>query len=223
MKENSFLILTGGDISENQLLDFMSMHKDISIICVDGALELADRLGLIPDYLVGDFDTISSEIIQKYRNQVKRGEINTKIYTFCPEKDETDTQIAISLAVEKEAASVSIFGAVGSRMDHTIANIQLLKQLLIHEIDAYIINEHNRIYLKDKSFDVEKKKVFGTYFSLIPFDGTVKDVTLTGFKYNTDSVDFQIGSSLGVSNELLKDKGNVRFTKGTFLVIEAND
>lgn len=223
MDEACFLILTGGNLYESLIVDFLQKQKECKIICVDGALALADKMNLSIDYLVGDYDTISPDIISKYRERVKMGELKTKIYSFQAEKDETDTEIAISLALKLNANEICLMGATGTRMDHVLANIHLLQKPLKQKVSAYMLDRNNRIYLKDSSFQVEKNKLYGPYFSLVPFGGKVKAVTLSGFKYNTHSIDYQMGCSFGVSNELLLEKGNVSFQEGTFIVIEAND
>jgi len=223
MDENCVLIITGGKLNQSLIKEFLNNHVVENIICVDGALTLCNQINLSIDYLVGDYDTVSQDLINEYRKRVKTGEIKTKILSFQPEKDETDTQIAISLALQLGAKEIYLMGATGTRMDHVLANIHLLKKPLEKKVDAYILDEHNLIYLKDCSFEVEKNKVYGPYFSLIPFGDKVKAVTLSGFKYNTDAIDFLLGNSLGVSNELLMENGYVTFEEGTFIVIEAND
>lgn len=223
MKKNCFLIVTGGRLDSSFVEEFLNTHDVQTIICVDGALALCDRMELPIDYLVGDYDTVSPELITEYRNRAQSGEIETRILSFDPEKDQTDTQIAILLALELGAGEVYLLGATGSRMDHALANISLLRVFLERGVDAYIMDENNRIYLKDRPFQINEKQVYGDYFSLIPFGGTVKSVTLTGFKYNTDRIDFLLGDSLGVSNELILEEGNIDFETGTFIVIEAKD
>ncbi len=220
---NKYVILTGGNLDEEFVSAYLEKQKDITIICVDGALVLADRLKLPIHYLVGDFDTVPGELLEHYRQAVTEQKIETCILAFKPEKDETDTQIAITLAVEKGAEEIVVLGGTGSRIDHLLANIHLLMVPLLREIKAYILDRNNKVYLQNKTFSVEKNQVYGNYFSLIPLDGTVKGVTLTGFKYNTEFVDFECGSSLGVSNEVLMDVGKVAFSQGVFVVIEARD
>ena len=223
MDDNCFLIITGGNLNQSLIKEFLNQRNVEKIICVDGALTLCNQMNLSIDYLVGDYDTVSEDLINEYRKRVQAGEIKTKILSFQPEKDETDTQLAISLALQLGAKEIYLMGATGTRMDHVLANIHLLKKPLDEKVDAYILDEHNRIYLKDCSFQIEKNKVYGHYFSLIPFGNKVKAVTLAGFKYNTDSIDFLLGNSLGVSNELLMEKGSITFQEGTFIVIEAKD
>lgn len=223
MKKNKVLILTGGTIKETFLTAFLEREKPDQIICVDGALGIADKLKIPMDYIVGDFDTVSKELIESYKRKIDLSEISTQIREFCPEKDETDTQIALSLALEMKADEICIIGATGSRMDHQLANIHLLIQPMRCGIKAYIADTNNHIYLKNHSFKVKKSDLKGKYFSLIPFEKGINQVTIKGFKYNTNQVDFPMGSSIGVSNELVLEEGTVDFKEGTFLVIESND
>ncbi|MDK2809251.1 MAG: thiamine pyrophosphokinae [Clostridiales bacterium] len=223
MENRDCLIITGGILSEDLIKEYIITHPNAILICVDGALELVHKMKLVPDYIVGDFDTVRPDLIMWYEKQVALGKIKTQIRRFPPHKDETDTHIAVLLAMEVAATNICIMGGIGSRMDHTLANLHLLLQPLKKGIHAYLQNEHNVIYLKEQPFQIEKKATFGDYISLIPFKKTVHRVTLNGFKYNTNAVDFTIEGSLGISNELVEETGSVTFTKGIFIVIEAND
>lgn len=218
-----YLVITGGTLEEEFLRNYLLEYNIDKVICADSALVMADRIGLSIDFLVGDYDSVPENLILLYKEKADRKEILTQIRTYLPEKDETDTQIAVSLAMEEGAGELHILGATGTRIDHLLANIHLLMGPLSCGIPAYIADPHNRIYLKDSSFRVYKNRMYGPYFSLIPFDGSIEGVTLSGFKYNTDKVDFSFGSSLGVSNELLLDRGEVSFSKGIFVVIESKD
>ena len=89
------VILSGGDLNKTFAKDFLQRESYDWIICVDGALKVADELGLKLDWLVGDFDSVSSDLIKKYEELSKTGQIETVIRRFQPEKDATDTLIAM--------------------------------------------------------------------------------------------------------------------------------
>jgi thiamine pyrophosphokinase len=216
-KENKILIITGGRTEEEFLSKLLKTENFTLIIVADSGLVLADRLKIMPDYIVGDFDSVQEAVLDRYRNQ------STPIKTFPKEKDKTDTQIAIELALKLSPSSVTIVGATGSRMDHTLANIHLLLLFLQNKVEAFIVDQNNKLYLKQESFFIEKSAQYGDYVSLLPFGEAVKGLTLKGFYYPLDSVILSAGSSLGISNEIVEDIARVEFREGIVLVMETRD
>jgi thiamine pyrophosphokinase len=187
------------------------------IIAADSGLAAADRLNIELDYIVGDFDSVSETVLQKYRK------LSTPIKTFPKEKDKTDTQIAIELALMNHAVHLDIIGATGSRLDHVLANIHLLLLPMQLKVRASLIDGNNRIYLKQESFTLKKQEQFGDYVSLLPFTEKVRGLTLRGFKYPLNQIVLTSGNSLGISNEIVEEEASVEFTEGILLVIESRD
>lgn len=218
--ENHFLIVTGGSISVEFLLMQMECGCYGQIICADSGLEVLIRAGLTADYLIGDFDSVSAELLEQY---VSKNRDKTEIRAFDPVKDLTDTQIAIELAIERRAASITILGGTGTRMDHVLANIHLLLLPLKQGIPACILDEYNRIYIKDQSFRLSRRQLYGPYLSLLPLTERVEGVTLTGMKYPLSKAVIRIGDSLGVSNEIMEEEARIEFDKGILIVTEAAD
>ncbi len=216
-KENKILIITGGRTDEEFLIKLLEQEKFSLLIVADSGLVLADRLKLKPNYIVGDFDSVPEAVLEQYRSQ------SAPIETFPREKDKTDTQIAIELALMQDPSSITLVGATGSRMDHTLANVHLLLPLLQQKVDAFIVDQNNKLYLKRESFLIEKAGQFGDYVSLLPFGGDVKGLTLKGFYYPLDNVILSIGSSLGISNEIVDEIARVEFQEGIILVMETRD
>lgn len=108
-------------------------------------------------------------------------------------------------------------------MDHAIANIHILKDTLGANIPCQIIDKHNRIYLINKSIQLEKNKIYGKYVSLIPLTSTAEGLTLTGFKYPLNDYTLPIGTSLCISNEIVTDKAHIEMKNGILIVIESRD
>jgi thiamine pyrophosphokinase len=214
---NRVLIITGGRTEEVFLSELFRREQYSMIIAADHGLEAVDKLGIPVDFIVGDFDSVPESLLKKYR------ENSTPIETFPREKDKTDTQIAIELALLHNATSIDLVGATGSRLDHTIANIHLLLLPLQRMIETCIIDSNNKIYLKQTNFSVERSRQYGDYVSLLPFSDQVSGLTLRGFKYPLEAVILTTGSSLGISNEIQEDLAQVEFSKGILLVIESKD
>lgn len=167
---------------------------------------------------MGDFDSVNIEILQFYQN-------NSRIifYQYNPEKDNTDTDIALKLAIQLNSSSITIMGALGKRMDHALANIHILRDALEVGIPCKILDAHNKIYLVKDSITLVKNKAYGKYISLIPLTNTVDGLTLKGLKYPLNNASLSIGSSLGVSNEIVDDLATIKLKEGILIVIESRD
>lgn len=221
--KNRCLIVTGGTLREEFLTDFLREHVFEKVICVDGALALAEKLDLSFDYLVGDFDSVDKKVLDGFLERRKKEQPSVEIRQFQAEKDDTDTDIAINLALSKGADEITLLGATGTRIDHLLGNLHILLKPLKAGVPAFIYDEYNKIYFIEKETRFCKKELYGPYISFIPFGGDVLGVTQTGFKYETHEIDFCMGESLGISNELVAEEGNIPFKQGRFIVIEARD
>lgn len=207
------LILTNGEYG-----DYSFCHQNQSydyVICADRGICHARKLGITPDLIVGDFDSGSEEDLAYFENQ------GIAISRFKPEKDETDTEIAVQKAIEIGAREIDIYGGLGSRLDHSLANVHLLYQLLMVGIKGRLLNPNNQVSLGMNRCSITGKK--GDLVSLIPFAGNVEGVTTTGLAYPLQNAAIPIGTSLGVSNYLLGEVAEVVIQKGILIVIKAND
>lgn len=189
-----------------------------NIIAGDRGLEALYQLKIIPNHVVGDFDSVSPEILKFYKKQSQ-----IIFHTYHAEKDNTDTDIALQLAIKLKSSRITIMGALGRRMDHALANIHILKDALEANIPCQMIDEHNRIYLINKEMTLEKDKVYGKYVSLIPLTSTVEGLTLAGFKYPLHDYTLPIGTSLGISNEIVTDTAHIEMKNGILIVTESRD
>lgn len=219
---NRVLIISGGSISANFIEDYLQQESFEYIIVADYGLLVADKLGLEVDYILGDFDSVPKEIIEKYRDKQKDNQSFT-IREFNPEKDYTDTQIAIEEAIALSPDEIVILGGTGTRLDHTLSNVQNLILALKKNIKCSLIDEHNKLYLIDKPRTVYKQDLFGSNISLLPLSPVVEKVTLLGFKYSLKEDDIHLGDSIGISNELVEDKARIIFEAGILIVVESRD
>ena len=210
------LIVTGGEINKNFLKKHLKINKYDIIIAVDKGLETLDILNINPNYVVGDFDSIDKTILRKYENT------QIEIIKLNPEKDLTDTHSAINLAIGLKSKKIIIIGAIGTRLDHTIANIHILKLAIDKGINIKIINETNEITLINNSIKIYKDQNY-KYISLIPLTTTVENITLKGFKYPLTKRTLYIGDSLGISNEQLQQEGEIQLENGELTLIRSKD
>lgn len=212
------LIVTGGNINLEQLREYGEEYKEQNIIAVDKGLEKLSKLNIIPTHVVGDFDSISKEILEQYQD-------NKQIifHKYNPEKDNTDTDIAVKLAIGLKSENITILGALGKRMDHSLANIHILKYALDAKIPCQIMDTNNKIYLIKDSYTLYQNEVYGNYISLIPLTSRVEGITLKGFKYPLTNYSMPIGLSLGISNEIIEKTATIEIKKGVLIVIESKD
>lgn len=185
------------------------------IVCVDGGARHARNMGLNIDVLLGDFDSISND---DYNFFVESG---AEVLKFSELKDETDTELAVEYAIKKGCKSIIIFGGLGTRMDHSLANIFLLKKMLDRGVQGYIVNENNEITLINKQCILEKEE--NTKVTLLPFTETVEGISTKGLLYELKDAILEVGPSRGISNEFTKDKAEISIKKGLLLVIKARD
>lgn len=169
---------------------------------------------MIPDYILGDFDSIDKKVLEKYKTQ--------KINELKPEKDFTDTEEAINLAINLKSSEIVIIGAIGTRIDHVLANINVLKIALDNNIKAKIINEHNEIELINNELIIEKNNLY-KYISIMPLTTQVEGITITGMKYPLENYTLTIGNSLGVSNEQIEKTAKIKVKDGILIVIKSRD
>lgn len=207
------LLVSGGNIGDTNLLRDISKDMDF-IIAVDRGTDYCLNASLIPDIIVGDLDSINENSLKT----VKKEDI--PILQFPVEKDETDTELAIEYLINKDFQDITIVAAIGSRMDHSLGNIFLLKKLKDNKLRGKIVNEHNVIYLIDRELKVENKT--NTYVSIIPITEHIV-VTLEGFKYNLYKRKIDFSSTLGISNEIEGDIGYIKIHMGEALVFLSID
>lgn len=208
------VIVCSGSVKDYDVIKRFFDKADY-IISVDGGARHLRKLEITPDVLLGDFDSADMEDIAYFKRQGVTAE------SFPVEKDMTDSELAIEKALEKGADEIILVGAVGTRFDHSMANIFLLKKLLDKKVNACIADEHNRIYMFDSTFTLKRKE--GYKLSLIPVSNRVTGVTTTGLKYPLNNATMYLGTTWGVSNEFKEDTATVSIDEGILLVCVSRD
>ena len=218
MKMKRCLIVTGGTIDIAFAKDFLSRRSYDYVIAADAGLEVLRPLHISPNAVVGDLDTVDKKVLEEYQNQPG---IEFEIHK--PEKDETDTELALLTAARQGCEAVDILGALGGRMDHAIGNIQLMYQFFCQGMEVNIYDARNRLYLLGGHKVFHREEVYGKYISFLPMTETVEGLTLRGFKYPLQRRTIGLGTSLCISNELKREEGILELEKGVLLCVEAHD
>ncbi len=210
------LIITGGRFNKEFAVSFLEKNKYDYVISVDHGLDYCEDIKITPNMIVGDFDSVKQTALKAYEEK------GVLIRRFRPEKDDTDTEIAIKEAVGL-GMDIDILGATGGRIDHLLANIHNLMIAMEAGLKARIIDEGNIIYLANDNFAINKDECWGKYISFVPLCGVVTNLKLKGFKYPLNGYNLKPGASRCISNELASNRGEVSFDNGCLIVINSLD
>ena len=143
---NRWTVIVSGGMLEEEFARSVLENPEIEfIIGVDRGLEFLYRHEICPNYIVGDFDSVSGEILGYYEKETK-----VPIRKFNPVKDASDTEIALRLCLDLGRKNILILGATGNRIDHIWANVQCLKIGLDAGADVRIVDSHNQIRLLNR-------------------------------------------------------------------------
>ena len=168
-------------------------------VAVDGGLGRFLKQGIEPDLILGDFDSLGEE----YRDYLEAVEASQpeKLLRLPCEKDDTDTMYALRVCLEKGCSEFLLYGALGGRLDHTIANIQALAWLKKHGADGYLCGRNTIVTVLQSETVFLPEEYEGT-FSLFALDSRVTGVTLRGMKYPLQEAVLENTFPIGVSNEI---------------------
>lgn len=213
-----FVIISGGHIDDAFALDWIEKNQYDCMIAADSGMNFLHRNGIVPDIIAGDFDSAKEEDVAYYQrlNDVQVIKLN-------PVKDDTDTEFVIREAIRRGATEITVLGATGTRLDHVLANVNLLGIGLEEGINIQLVDKHNRIRMISDTIEITREEQFGDYVSVLPVKGDAKGVTLEGMKYPLKEADIACFSSLGVSNEIVEDTARISVKQGTLLIIESRD
>ena len=209
------VIVSNGTISDYEYIKSFISDDDF-IICADGAVSHLEKMGIKPQVWIGDYDSCNMPCYE-FSQWAK----NSEVIKLNPVKDATDTESACDYVINHGFDSLVIIGALGSRFDHSFANVMLLVKLERAGVKAKIVNEKNIIYLADEFNTIDSGDFENV--SLVPVTPTVEGVTIKGMYYELNNATLDMYSSLGVSNKLVSPKGEISIKKGMALIILSKD
>jgi thiamine pyrophosphokinase len=183
----------------------------LAIICADGGARHLEAAGITPALVVGDMDSLDAASAKRYEAAGGR------IVRHPQQKDETDTELALREAFALEPEEVWIWGALGHRVDHTLANLSLLLQGAGRGIPVRLVDAWCEVFLVGEKSVIEGEA--GQTVSLVPFAGDAEGVTLTGFEYPLANALMEISRPYGISNRLAASRGVVEVGKGFLLAV----
>ena len=203
-------IYTGGTVR----VEFITEHPKADDLCIaaDQGYHTAKALGERIDLLLGDFDSIGSV----------PGDEGMEIQRVPAEKDYTDTQLAVEIALERGADEIIIIGGLSGRLDHTLSTLAILEDLNARGVYCTITDGQNRArYMKSTSTLIARSPY--KYLSLIAADEVVKGVDIEGCKYPLKKATLRRSHQFAVSNEITGNVAFISVKKGGVFIIESRD
>ena len=218
------IIVAGGDIEDDFALGFLnSQKKKPLLIAADRGFGFFMRNHVVPDVVIGDFDSASGDMISGIEKMEREGR-QVRVVRLQPEKDDTDTHAAVLAAKEYGAVNTAILGVFGGRIDHLMANIGLLPIMEELGMHGVLLDSRNQACLVQSGTVIPPEEQTGSYVSFFPLGGTAAGVSLTGFKYPLKDRDLGIlESSLTVSNEFTGVPAKIEYKSGRLLMIRSGD
>jgi thiamine pyrophosphokinase len=211
MKKVVFII-SGGELGHPSFLrEQAAKAMPAAVICADGGARHLEVAGMIPTLIVGDMDSLDQASQDHYEA------MGVRIIRHPREKNETDTELALREAFGMTPSEVWIWGALGHRIDHILANISLLVQGIRQGIEIRLIDMWCEIFLVTRRTVLEGEP--GQTVSLLPFGGEVSGISLTGFEYPLANARMEIGSPYGISNRLMERQGIIEVDAGVLLAV----
>lgn len=198
-------ILAGGP---EQGVPCIAVPKDAFVLCADSGLRLAERLGITPVLVMGDFDSL--------------GEIPKQPHIQAPmEKDDTDTILAVRYGLAQGYRSFVICGAFGGRLDHSFANIQTLLFLRQQGAEGVLAGVNDLVSLQGAGPEKRYPRREGDSFSVFSLTEQCEGVCIRGVKYPLESGILTMYHPLGVSNSIIEEEAVLSCQSGILLVVQS--
>lgn len=214
MQTGRCIIVAAGDRTISEI----PVAGEDLLIAVDGGLDYCRLLGLEPELVVGDCDSVSEELLAQLDQWEEQRP--GRVIRLKPEKDDTDTLAAIRLALERGYRFFQIYGATGGRLEHTIANIQCLLFLKHHGAAGYLMDGLGMIFVMENE-EVGFPESMEGYLSLFSLGREAQGVDIQGMKYELENARIANDFPIGISNEFIGKRACVRVRDGQLLGIIA--
>ena len=165
----------------------------------------------MPHLIVGDFDSLDADVKVNYESK------SVEFAKFPAEKNATDLELAVDIALQKSPDEVVILGGYGGRADHFLGNIQILARAAKAGIKAYLLSSTTKAFVIDKFAEIAREDY--NHVSLVPLEAEATGITTTGLKYPLCADTLRIGTTIGISNEFVDDVATVTVNDGLVLAI----
>ncbi len=206
------IIFANGIIADPQL-NRQYIHPDDTIICADGGTRHALALGITPHTIIGDLDSLPTETVAEMRV------LGVEIIEHPPKKNETDLELALSLAVERGATEILLLSMLGGRLDQHLANIMLLTRPEWAHVRLQLAEGTQQAWLLRGKDSLTLHSNIGDTFSIVTLSPQISGVTLSGTEWTLENATIGAGSTRTISNTFVDADVTVSIESGIALII----
>jgi len=205
------VIFANGNLSDLSQAKNIITNEDC-LIAADGGVKHVLKLGLAPQVVIGDFDSIPPSLLEQSRLSP------TTLMKYPTKKNKTDFELAIDFVLDRKYNQIIIFGILGDRIDHFIANIFLLAKIQTENksIKIKIVEGRKEIYILNKEIIINGQ--IGDEVSIIPVSGKLEGIVTEGLYYRLIDDTLSFGSTRGVSNVMNKTSAKITAADGIALI-----
>jgi len=206
----STAFLFTGSVSQIPIRFKREYHKKDLIVAVDGGANILYKESILPDLIIGDMDSIQSEVLDFYQDKAE-------IVTYPKEKDATDTELALQYCLQKKIAKIVIYTTTCGRFDQLFGLISLLFLARDFSIPVFLENDDFEVFLANKKQTLSGK--VGQIISLIPLSEKIENISSEGLKYNLHQEQLLRNTTRGISNVFSENKAFISFDRGDLLIV----
>jgi thiamine pyrophosphokinase len=204
-----FIIFANGTLKESTI----KLDSHARILAADGGAQHCLQLGIIPEAVIGDFDSLSA---QEIRQLESRGAV---LHRYPADKDETDLELALDYALAAGADEIILYGLLGGRWDMSFANILLLAAPRYTGVHFQVIAEGTRMYILRGGESLDLTGETGETVSVLPLSPEIHGLVYQGLAWPLENASLLFGSPRGVSNRLVGHAARISLVDGVVLVV----
>lgn len=223
MRPSALVVLNGEyqshETLKKQIQKIFERESPDIVVGVDGGVTHLRALEVVPTHIIGDFDSISNTDV------LKQSYPDAKWIEYLPEKDFTDSELALEILSQMDCELIVIVGAFGGRLDHMIGTIFLLNRYASDNNRIIMIDTRNQMELLTGpiTHTLNPDDLNFKYVSFIPITQESVGITLKGFKYPLNEARVKMGETVGISNEIVQETAQITFKSGKLLMIFSKD
>lgn len=199
------ILIAGGSLKR-----LPTIEAEDLVIAIDSGLDHSLAGNIIPKLAIGDFDSASPRALAWAKDQ------GVELVPYPPAKDQTDTQLAVEHALALGAERIYLYGGLGTRIDHSLANMQLLFLIASKGAWAVVTDGVQRVYLLQEHLELQPEAGFS--FSILPLTLTVEGLTIRGARYPLQDATIELGDTRTISNEFQNRPVELSLQRGAALV-----
>jgi len=208
------IVIANGHVGNSEASRVQTWPHDC-VICANGGAQHALALGLVPDVVIGDLDSLNGNLQARLEGK------GCQVLVHPTRKDETDLELALRYAVDHGVDKILILGALGGRIDQTLANVLLLALPELEGIQTRIVAGDQELFLIQGQAVIEGQ--VGDTVSLLPIAGDVTGITTEGLEYPLQRGTLKFGPTLGISNVLTAPVARVQVERGLLLCVHISN